>query len=98
MGFYVNPRNKTKEQFVTNLKEIDIMKFRDFDFDNAQLYPLCLVDNGIFKALGIAYNKEEVIAFSEPDDDRPKRFFIITTDHLNDPETGADPGFDKYRD
>jgi hypothetical protein len=35
------------------------------------------IDNGGFTAAGVAYNAQELAAFSDPDDPRPKRWFSV---------------------
>jgi hypothetical protein len=39
--------------------------------------PVVLIDNGPFTAAGIYYCKEELIAFSDPNDRRPKKLYMV---------------------
>jgi len=40
---------------------------------------ICVVDNGAFEAAGLAYSEEELRAFSEPTDRRPKTWLLMET-------------------
>jgi len=84
MGYYINPPDMTKEQFLINygvlIKESDL-KSASFDFTNGPL-PVCLVDNGPFRAAGICYDAGELEAFSAPGDNRPRRWYLVDKVHL----------------
>lgn len=89
MGYYINPPNQTKEQFLAE-KAMQISKdeFATFEFKR-DLVPLCWMDNGAFSALGIAYNQSEIRAFAAPDR-RIKKFYVVPLETLKDPMTGID--------
>ena len=93
MGYYINPTNESKEAFAKRQKEISRKEFCSFDFTDKKFLPICLVDNGFFRALGIAYSQREAAEFTRPSDTRPKQFFIASVEDLLKPETNADPGF-----
>lgn len=95
MGYYINPINQTKEEFVAkHAREISRDAFTNFNFENTKdVLPICLIDNGPFRAFGIAYFRTELVAFANPMDNRPKRYFIISIEILKRPESGADLGF-----
>lgn len=77
MGYYVNPEDESKERFLVRVGQpISQGQALIFDFTSDYL-PVCLVDNGLFTAAGIAYNREEVVAFTRPDDHRPKLWFKV---------------------
>lgn len=38
---------------------------------------VCVVDNGMFEAAGVAYSDRELQAFNRPDDRRPKVWLIL---------------------
>lgn len=84
MGYYINPRNQTKEQFLLE-KGVPISSYnlQYFDFRSDKL-PVCLVDNVIFTAAGILYNQKEIQAFTDPYDSRPKEFFLVKRSDLVD--------------
>jgi hypothetical protein len=74
MGYYINPENETKEAWLkANAKSITEEEALGFDFTRDRL-PVCLVDNGIFTAVGIAFDHRERDVFAQHDG-RPKRWF-----------------------
>lgn len=38
---------------------------------------IVVINNGLFEAAGFAYDKQEFLAFTQPDDLRPKKFVIM---------------------
>jgi len=46
--------------------------------------PVCFVDNGPFTAAGIAFDSNELAAFANPSDHRPKLWFIVPIDKLTE--------------
>lgn len=68
----------------------DVLKFDFDDPKNANIVPICLVDNGMFDALGVLYNSNEVKAFTILSDDHPKKFFLLDKNKLT-PEVGITP-------
>ncbi len=81
MGYYVNPRNQSKEEFlIENGRVISQSEANNHDFSTDTL-PVCLVDNGMFTAAGIGFDAREVEAFSY-DDGRDKMWFSVSRDIL----------------
>lgn len=82
MGFYINPRDMGKEKFLRTygkrIEEAEARAFTDFKGD---ALPVILVDNGAFKAAGIAYDAHERDAFLHPDR-RPKTWWLVPRDRL----------------
>lgn len=81
MGIYINPNPSlglSKEQWLEKYgEEVPRGQLDDFDF-NGNAFPVCLVDHyGQHTAAGVAYEQNELDAFSLPHDDRPKRWFIV---------------------
>lgn len=79
MGYYINPKEGTKEEWLMHnaIRELSPAEVDLFDFfDGGEELPVCLVDNGTFTAAGIAYDLEELAAFRR-EDGRPKRWFLI---------------------
>ena len=44
--------------------------------------PVVVVDNGPFEAAGIAYDQEELRAFTDPFDPRPKTIVMVPCDNV----------------
>ena len=82
MGYYINPPDQSKEDF---LKEhgtpISRKEALDWDYTSNSL-PVCLVDNGFFIAAAICYSKEETEAFSTLSDPRSKIFLSVPKEKL----------------
>ena len=86
MGFYINPKNMSKEAFLdkhaTRIDRKLFLEFRDF-LDSDEL-PVCLVQNPLFSAAGIAYSTHEAKAFADRSDYRPREYFLIPKALLNE--------------
>lgn len=84
MGYYVNPKEMTKEQWLKeNAKLIDTSRARATwnSLTSGNELPVCLVDNGPFTAAGICYNEDEFKVFLEPDG-RSKMWFVAPKEKL----------------
>jgi len=85
MGFYVNPHLMPKEEWlhVNAYYEGDDAELAKKEADFKDTFPVCLVDNGPFTAAGIAFDEiewEEIVG--PPEDNRPKRWFIVHKEYL----------------
>lgn len=81
MGYYINPSDMTKEEFLAKHgKPLSQSTIEAFNY-NGDTLPVCLVDNGIFTAAGIAYSFNEAQAFLHPDH-RPKQWFEVSREDL----------------
>ena len=78
MGYYINPKDSTKERWLATYGELTI--FPTFDSKSGKI-PVCLVDNGAFTAAGICYCQEELDAFTEPDG-RYKVWYLVPKDKI----------------
>ncbi len=74
MGYYINPPNETKEEWlndngmeVTDPSWDALPNFRPTEFQDDDGVYVCLVDNGPFTAAGICYNEAEFNEFRAPD-------------------------------
>jgi hypothetical protein len=83
MGFYINPPDQTKEEFLYDhgfrLRPEELPS--SFDFANSIHLPVCLVDNGAFTAAGIAYCQAEYERFLDGAD-RPKKWYLVSKANL----------------
>lgn len=83
MGAYINPVNQSKEDW---LRENATLTDTPESFDSKPGYlPVCLVDNRMFTAAGIAFNERELEAFTYPDG-RRKAWFWVEKEKLMDPD------------
>lgn len=86
MGAYINPADLTKEQWLEQNHEI-FQSYPPASFDERPgCLPVCLVDNELFTAAGIAYDARELEAFTQPTDRRHKTWFWVNKEKLMDPE------------
>ena len=82
MGYYINPQDMSKEEFLAR-KGIPIFAaevLSIFDYHKDHL-PVCLIDNGAFTAAGIAYSKDEAATFCR-NDGRYKRWYKVSKKDL----------------
>lgn len=83
MGSYINPVDQTKENWLQgNATLTDVPSSVD---DKPGYLPVCLVDNGMFTAAGIAFDERELQAFTYPDG-RRKMWFWVEKEKLLDPD------------
>lgn len=80
MGYYINPKNKTKEQWLTDNAVHQSRKPLEHDSEQ-DLWPVCWIDNGLFTAVGICFSKRELNEFKR-DDGRAKVWFLVHKDKL----------------
>lgn len=77
MGYYVDPTDRSKEQW---LHENGIVVLGPSFTEDS--YPVCLVDNGPFTAAGICFDLREADAFNQPTDHRPRQWFLVPRSKL----------------
>ena len=89
MGCYINPPDMTKEQWLEeNASELppppdSLEKFIDkYESGKQPFYIVCLVDNGYFTAAAVAFDKDELMAFANTTDLRPKKWYVATYEAL----------------
>lgn len=81
MGYYINPPDRNKEQFLKDFGKVIFPEaLKDFDFGSDKL-PVCLVDNRAFTAAAIAFSKRELEVFLSPDH-RKKVWYIVSKKDL----------------
>lgn len=91
MGLYINPEIITKEEWL--LSNGDPVGLPSWPPPEDKCL-VCLVDNGVFTAAGVAYSQREFDAFNQPDDSRPKRWYLVATDRVR--EVVGDKAFNNY--
>lgn len=76
MGYYIEvPQNKQKARQMVDLHNAKIALHKEHNFDGPDAL-LCVVENGPFDAIAVAYDKEEMESFDH-DDGRPKTWLTI---------------------
>lgn len=80
MGYYINPKNESKEDFLMR----EGMRALPELPEDKSLSLVCLVNNGFFTAAGVCYNQYELDAFNSDDDKRPKKWYYVPTKLLYD--------------
>ncbi len=82
MGFYIDPENCGKEEFLAQhgvrIEQISAKA----TLATGESMPVCLVDNGFFKAAGIGFSDHEIEHFSDERDQRPKQWFAVPREKL----------------
>lgn len=77
MGYYINPREETKEEWLAKHGKITTLAaLKEWKQYHVAL-PVCLVDNVGFSAAGICINEQELINFSRPWDTRSKVWYLV---------------------
>lgn len=80
MGYYINPPDMTKEQWLKeNAAEVHESDARDRSAGDNLV--VCLVDNGWMTAAGICYDDGERDAFMRPDSgdyQRPRKWYVVS--------------------
>ena len=87
MGIYVNPKGMSKESWLDLYGDVTRNPAQCFEPSNKDQIgfkaslPVCLVNNALFSAAGIAYSKEEMMEFARPDG-RQKTWYIVSVEDL----------------
>lgn len=80
MGVYINPADMSKELWLhDNGRAVCKDEAARSDFKTE--FPVVWVNNGPFTAAGIAYDRDEFEAFSEPDG-RIKAYYLVSREKL----------------
>jgi len=81
MGLYIEPEGNKLEWLQKNSELMHPTTYVPIEYDFSSTpkdkVVVCLVDNHIFQAAGVAFNKKEFDAFNLPGDDRPKTWFLV---------------------
>ena len=87
MGLYINPPDGSSKELWLSLHGTAV--FAPRWTGDGKSFPVCLVNNGPFTAAGVAFSKAEMDAFNGPNDIRPKQWFIVSADDINDVTNGG---------
>lgn len=83
MGFYVNPPDESKENFLAR-EGIAVPNLPRLTWDSVpkDFLPVVWVNNGRFTAAGIAYCARELEAMTDLEDMRPRRIYMVKIEKL----------------
>lgn len=81
MGYYINPPDISKEDFLLNHGKVIKTAAEIMTLDFKTSYPVCLVQNDGFTAAGIAYDQHEAKVFLHPDP-RERVWFEVSAENL----------------
>lgn len=84
MGYYVNPPNETKEQFLAQHGEPYQDGQTAYEAAGPDSRAVCLVGNGIFTAAAIVYDERELTEFTLATDLRPKQWYVVPVAELRE--------------
>jgi hypothetical protein len=83
MCAYINPKEMEKEEWlIRNGRRVHTAE-EAWAGSGPGYMPVVLLDNGYFTAAGIAYSRSEFEYFANPDDARPKYWFIVDVEKLH---------------
>jgi hypothetical protein len=89
MGLYVQIGGASFEEKCNGLLDLGAKEFERHEKILFNLLiglpkniPICVVDNGRFAAAAVGFNSDEIKLFSNTEDYRPKRWFMIEYDLL----------------
>lgn len=80
MGYYINPKDMSKEQWLEK-NGVKLQYAPKYD-DTGKTKNVCLVFNSYFTAAGIAYSEEEQDVFASPDDFCLRDWYCVDTEKL----------------
>ena len=86
MGLYLEPREDKREWMESNGMRASVSSFEAIPSD--QVF-VCMIDNGAFIALAVAYSEREFDYFLTTKDDRPKEWYLVDKNiakSVTDPE------------
>ncbi len=79
MGQYINPPDMTKEAWLTqHATEVEPV----YPLGDVSQSLICLVDNGLFTAAAVVFDEREWREFTDREDPRSKRWFVVPSADL----------------
>lgn len=82
MGYYIDPPDMSKEAWLAK-HGLARTEAPSFDVVKQGALPVCLVDNGIFTAAGVAFSQRELEEFKRSDG-RPRKWYVVSIQALKD--------------
>lgn len=79
MGYYIQGPLKNKGEFlVEQYKARECSQFKALvHIKDPNEIGICVVDNGPFEAAALCYSENEFMSFSDPNDLRPKKWYLM---------------------
>ena len=79
MGYYIEvPKNQGKAKQISLMYDGEIIeKPKNFSDIPSNKAIICVVDNGLFEAVGFCYSEKEFLVFSNSMDRRPKQWLLL---------------------
>jgi len=81
MGLYIDPKDMSKEKW---LEKHSVTLLNNEQYTRDDVLRVCLVDNGLFTAAGVAYDEREFEAFTDPSDHRDKIWYTVPKEDLRE--------------
>ena len=81
MSYYINPQANTKEDYLRK-HGVPCSQQEAANGPQDNHWPVCLVFNPAFSAAGICFSQDEYQAFTDPNDKRPKLWFLVHKNKL----------------
>jgi hypothetical protein len=99
MGIYLNPpengANPHKDRWLAlkvaagEAVPCDVATFRNHVPGQDGKYGIVFVDNGAFDAIGVAFDRGEALAFTDPRDTRELGYFLVPEDKIKEWDANA---------
>ena len=80
MGYYINPKDMSKEEFLVRKGTILDQAPNVHEADGRTA--VCLVNNGLFTAAGICFSANKLKEFTDTQDHRPKNWYMVKSSDL----------------
>ena len=80
MGYYINPKDMSKEEFL--IRKGHILDGAPTVHEADGRTAVCLVNNGPFTAAAIVFSPNELKEFTNPQDRRPKLWYMVKNSDL----------------
>jgi len=85
MGLYINPKNMSKEEWlIENRTNVFLQPPNNLKMIPYNHVLVCIVDNGKFTAAAVIYDGDELEAFADPSDNRPKIWNIVPLEKIKE--------------
>lgn len=92
MGFYINPKDSTKEDWLNaNGRRIPASNAMETIKGGTEM-PVCLIDNFAFQAAAIGFSEGEVHYFLNDNSGRPKQWWAVPNEKIYEAEPALAPG------